>query len=171
MPKRSWSEVVQALLKDSGLSGLELAKLAGIDKNAISRISTGRTPKPTYKTLRKIGLALGKTLEQLEALRWEGETPTRARTESQYTQMGKVATVAASEHTERERGRSEGEAAMLRRLGAHGYATAAKLAAFIEEHPGDARSVCRAVEDLLDALEKKGVHTRPKAKTPVRGRR
>jgi transcriptional regulator with XRE-family HTH domain len=179
VPTRTWAEVVQKLLRDSGLSGLELAKRAKLDKNVISRISTGRTPKPTYKTLRKIGLALGKSLEELEALRWESAPPDRSiavqgvSAQSKVSRQGDLTatTVPASEQADRERGRSLAETDMLRRLGAHGYTTASMLAGFIEDHPDDAKAACLAIQDLLKQFDAQGVPQRPKAAAPLQRRR
>jgi transcriptional regulator with XRE-family HTH domain len=58
-------ENIKRLRNKKGISQDKLSKLADVSLNTIVKLEIGRSPNPTFDTLRKIAKALDITLDQL----------------------------------------------------------------------------------------------------------
>lgn len=61
------SDRLRRMLADRGFTISEAAKLAGMEKQQVHRIVSGKNPNPGIETLRKITDAMGGTLGELFA--------------------------------------------------------------------------------------------------------
>lgn len=56
---------IREMRLEKGMSQDKLADLSGVDRVSISLIETGKTVNPSIKTLGKIALALGTTVDDI----------------------------------------------------------------------------------------------------------
>lgn len=65
MKTESWSERLKILIKNKGLSTIDLAKKTGLSQPTISRLLSGATPDPRVYTLLPLANYFGITIDQL----------------------------------------------------------------------------------------------------------
>ena len=65
MSTRKLSRMIKRLLKERGMSQLQLAEKSGVPQGYISELAAGKKKNPSLEALQKLARALGVTVSEL----------------------------------------------------------------------------------------------------------